>query len=128
MALNRANPKAAIGHLYWYADFDAVHREAVCQPAVELAKVARPVLVSAPAVIAEPLVSARGVAVPLVNMRAMYKKGGTTYEKLEVTLAEGRGVTRAWSSRQGALKLKRQGEAVSVTLPLECTDIVVFGR
>jgi hypothetical protein len=128
VALNRANPKAAVGHLYWYADFDATHRDIVCQPALELAKVGRPVLVSAPVVIAEPLVSAKGVAVPLVNMRTMYKKGGTTYEKLEVTLADGRAVTKAWSSRQGALKLKRQGAAVSVTLPLDCTDIVVFGR
>jgi hypothetical protein len=127
VALNRANPKAAVGHLYWYADFDAAHRDVVCQPALALAKIVQPVLVSAPAVIAEPLVSVRGVAVPLVNMRAMYKKGGTNYEKLEVTLADGRGVTRAWSSRQGALVLTRVGEAVSVTLPLDCTDIVVFG-
>jgi hypothetical protein len=128
VALNRANPKAAVGHLYWYADFDAAHRDVVCQPALALAKIVQPVLVGAPAVIAEPLVSVRGVAVPLVNMRAMYKKGGTNYEKLEVTLADGRGVTRAWSSRQGALVLTRVGEAVSVTLPLDCTDIVVFGR
>jgi hypothetical protein len=128
VALNRANPKAAVGHLYWYADFDATHRDIVCQPALALAKVGRPVMVSEQAVIAEPLICARGVAVPLVNMRAMHKTGATHYEKLDVTLADGRGVTKAWSSRQGSLVLTRVGEAVRVTLPLECTDIVIFDQ
>lgn len=128
VALNRANPAAAIGTLYWYADYDRPHRDAVCRPALELAKVARPVAVDAAGVIAEPLVSARGIAVPLVNLRAMFPTGATKYKAVKVTLADGKTVKRAWSSRRGPLPLQRRGAAVTVTLPLDCTDVVIFAR
>jgi len=112
---------------FWPARFDVEQRQRACAPALELAKVARPVTVSEEGIVADALVSADGVAVPLTNPLAV-QDGGATFKQITVTLADGTGLTRAVSARHGKLALTRTGKAVSVTLPLDCTDIVCFWK
>jgi len=116
------------GKTKWASSFDREHQEIVCQPALELAGIVRPVTVDAPGIVADPLVGPNGVAVPLVNLRGLNEKNGTPIAKLKVTLADGKGVSKAWSSRRGALPLSKEGGAVSVVLPLDYADVLIFSR
>lgn len=110
----------------WPSEFDAEHRERAVRPALELAKVDRPVVVSAADVTADALVSDRGVAVPLVNLRGTLDRHGTRHLNLKVTLADAEGITRVYSSRCGELTLRREGRSAAVVMPLDSTDVVVF--
>lgn len=88
-----------------------------------------PVTVSADSIIADALVSSKGTAVTLVNLQGTFDNGGARYLNLNVTLRDGKGIKRAWSSRHGDLSLiiDKNGQA-SVTLPLMSTDVVVFSK
>ena len=112
----------------WPALFDQEHRAAVIKPALELAKIVRPVTVNVPGIVADPLMSDEAVAVPLVNLMGLQEHGGTRYLNMKVTLTEGKGVARAWSSRCGDLKLRQEGGSVAVVMPLEYADVLVFKR
>ena len=122
----------------WPSTFDREHADIVCKPAFELANLTRPVTVNIPGaaadsgvlpgIVAEPLVSVKGVAVPLVNLRGLYEKGGTPCLKLEVTLTDGKGIVKAYSSRCGELAMRREGSSVSATLPLDYADVLIFAR
>lgn len=116
------------GETGWASAFDREHVDAVSQPALELAGISRPVTVNASGMVADPLISAHGVAVPLVNLRGLNEKNGTRILNLKVTLAQGEGITRAWSSRCGELPLRREGGAVAVVMPLEYADVLIFAR
>ena len=113
---------------WWANDFDVEHRKAVTDPLLKLARIERPVTATFPAVIADALVSDRGVAVPLVNLRGVQDEHGARYLNLEVTLTRGKDVTRAYSSRHGALPLRRDGDAVGVVMPLDVTDVLIFAK
>lgn len=110
----------------WPSAFDKEHAAIVCKPALELAKVGRPVTVDVPHVVADPLVSDKGVAVPIVNLLGLQERNGRRYVNATITLTDGKGIGRAWSSRRGPLKLRRNGPLVSVVMPLEYADVLVF--
>ncbi len=116
------------GETGWASAFDREHLEIACKPALELAGVTRPVTVNIPGIAADPLVSAKGVAVPLVNLRGLFEKNGTRILNLKVTLADGKDITRAWSSRCGELQLRHEGASVAVVLPIEYADVLIFAR
>ena len=116
------------GKTGWASAFDLEHQAIVCKPALELAGVIRPVTVDAPAIVADSLLSDKGVVVPLVNLRGLFEKNGTKIDKLKVTLADGKDITKAWSSRCGELKLLQDGASVSVVMPLEYADVLIFAR
>ncbi|MAE76452.1 MAG: hypothetical protein CMJ85_06265 [Planctomycetes bacterium] len=111
----------------WPIAFDAEHRSAVIG-VLKRAGVTPPVTVSADAVVANALVSERGVAVPLVNLRGLHARNAITYDDVRVTLTNGTGIRRAYTSRHGTLRIQRDGQKVTVVMPLEATDIVVFAR
>ena len=81
-----------------------------------------------PGIVADALVSDDALAVPLVNLMGLQEHGGTRYLNIKVTLTEGTGVTRAWSSRGGDLKLRHEGGSVAVVMPLEYADVLIFKR
>lgn len=116
------------GDTGWASAFDREHQDIICKPALELAGITRPVIVNVPGMVAEPLVSAKGVAIPLVNLLGLYEKGGTRVMNLKVTLVDGKGVTGAWSSRCGELPLRREGGSVAVVMPIEYADVLIFAK
>jgi hypothetical protein len=58
----------------------------------------------------------------------LQEHGGARYLNMKVTLTEGKSVTRAWSSRCGDLKLRHEGGSVTVVMPLEYADVLIFKR
>ena len=119
---------ALCGDTGWASSFDREHADLVSQPALELARITRPVTVNVPGIVADPLVSTNGVAVPLVNLRGLNEKDGTRILNLKVTLADGKGIVKAWSSRCGELPLRHEGGAVAVVLPIEYADVLIFAK
>ena len=93
-------------------------RAFVTAPAVG-ARVPRPVVPSVSQVVTAFLEGKAGWAVPLANAT------GATVDKLEIVVSPGRAVNDVFSSRLGKLAVQpRGGNAFSVSLPLESTDIV----
>jgi hypothetical protein len=132
--------------------FDTQYLAAVAQPALELAKVVRPVTAS-PGLDVRALYSTRGVAVPVVNMQYLFpadhqkvveingaKKvvsptesefpdGAVRYTKAKpatVTLNNAKDVVQVYSSRLGKLPFTRTGNSITVKFPLDTTDVLVF--
>ncbi len=116
------------GETGWASAFDRKHQDIVSRPALELAQIVRPVTVNVPGIVADPLVSADAVAVPLVNLLGLFEKEGSRYLNMKVTLVQGKDVAAAWSSRCGRLKLRREGESVAVVMPIEYADVLIFRR
>ena len=113
----------------WPSCFDATHRERLAAPALDLARIKRPVAATFPDIIANALVSTGGVAVPLVNLRGTYETGGTRYLNVTIRVADGAGLTTAWSARHGALPLSHEADgSVAVVMPLDSTDILVLAK
>jgi hypothetical protein len=116
------------GDTGWASSFDRKHVDIVSQPALELARITRPVTVNVPGMVADPLVSPDGVAVPLVNLRGLREKDGTRILNLKVTLADGKGIVKAWSSRCGELPLRHEGGSVAVVMPIDYADVLIFAK
>jgi hypothetical protein len=130
-------------------------RSAVAAPALQLAKVHRPVVAGANGIDVRALYSARGVAVPVVNLQYLlpsthhkvHQNGGATniiyttesefedgcvrYTKEKpatVTLNDAADIVQVYSSRLGNLPFTREGESITVKFPLNTTDILIFSR
>ncbi len=113
----------------WPSLFDFKTSAHVAEPALKLAKVSQPVTVNFPGIVADALISEKGVAVTLANLMGTFDKGGVRYLNVNVRLEHGaKDIKKAWSSRRGNLPLIREGNAVFVTLPLDSTDIVIFAK
>lgn len=134
---------------------DAVSRSKMAAPAFELAKVHRPVVANANGIDVRALYSERGVAVPVSNMQYLFPSehqkvqkvngkevvinptethfadGCVRYTKAKpasVTLYDGKGVVQVYSSRLGILPFTRDGDTVTVSFPLETTDVLIFAK
>jgi hypothetical protein len=104
----------------WPSQFDEEQRSRLAAPALELARVRRPVEIGFPDIIANALVSDRGVAIPLVNLRETFEHGGARYLNLPVRWLEGSDIASARSARHGVLPLRRAANgSVSVVMPLD---------
>jgi hypothetical protein len=96
------------------------HERRVITAAARLSKVARPVECSVPRVEANLLTSSNGAVALLANWT------GQPIEKLTVTLRPSRPVRSVESLKHGKLKVERTGGALTVTLPLALTDMLIL--
>ena len=135
--------------------FDQEYLDKLAAPAMELAKIHIPVTASARGIDVRGLYSANGVAVPVVNMQYLFcnehktvkmvggkqivvdpietefPDGCVRYSKEKpatVTLNDGEGVVQVYSSRWGNLPFKKDGNAITVSFPLDTTDILIFAK
>ena len=135
---------------------DLEYRHKVSAPALELAKVHQPVTANGDGIDIRTLYSKDGIAVPVVNLQYLFPSehqklqkmngkdviinpttettfpdGCVRYTKekpLTVTLNDAEGIVQVYSSRLGNLAFKRVGTAISVSFPLDTTDILIFSK
>ncbi len=135
---------------------DTLYRSTVAAPALNLARIKRPVTASEFGIDVRALYSVRGVAVPVVNLRYLFPSEHQTIVKNEdgtekltyptenrfedgcvrytktspasVTLQDAADIVQVHSSRLGILPFTRQGNAVTVKFPLNTTDVLIFSR
>lgn len=134
---------------------DEEYRAKVAAPALQMAGLSRPVTAASPDIDVRALYSARGVAVPVVNLRYLFPQEHQTVQIVDgkekivypkerefpdgclrytkenpasVTLNDAVGIVRVYSSRLGALPFTRQGNSVTVSFPLNTTDILIFSK
>ncbi len=115
----------------WACDFDDAAAKKLADPLRTLARLEPPARANLPGVIVDTLTSEQGVALLLTNLRGLRDDHGLRYLNLTVTLAAGFAKDHepraAISSRQGELPWERLPDgSISVTLPLETTDIVAL--
>jgi hypothetical protein len=135
--------------------FDPQLRAAVAKPALDYAKVTRPVFANSKGIDVRALDSTQGIAVPVVNMQYLFphehqkvqtlngvdkiiypmdsefSDGCVRYTKekpASVTLTAAKDIAQVYSSRLGKLPFTRKGDSVTVQFPLNSTDILIFSR
>jgi hypothetical protein len=134
---------------------DTEFRSAVATPALQLAKIQRPVVANSNGIDVRALYSPRGVAVPVVNLRYLFPSEHQKVQRVDgvdklvfptesefadgcvrytrekpaaVTLNNAAGIVQVHSSRLGSLPFTREGDSVTVKLPLNTTDVLIFSR
>ena len=95
---------------------------AVLTVGLKLAKVVSPLEVSSPLVEAQLLRGSKADVVMLANW------SGKDVSDLKVTVRDARGVTRVTSVERGAVKAAWQGNALTMSLPLGATDVLVLHK
>jgi hypothetical protein len=135
--------------------FDDDYRDKIAAPALALAKIHLPVTAGTRGIDVRALYSARGFAVPVVNMQYLFPTEHQTVQKVNgkdvvvnptattfadgcvrytkekpatVTLYDGKGIVQVYSSRLGNLPFKKAGDAITVNFPLDTSDILIFSR
>lgn len=135
--------------------FDDDYRDRVAAPVQELAKLQPAVTASARGIDVRALYSARGIAVPVVNMQylipaehqavkkvngvdvvtgpaeARFPDGCVRYTReapATVTLRGAADTVQVYSSRLGNLPFKKDGDTVTVAFPLDTTDVLIFAK
>jgi hypothetical protein len=84
--------------------------------------------VEAPFVLSSPLVEAQLLHGPKADVLVLANWSGGDMASLMATLRDGRRYSAAESLTAGPLALQRQGRAVSVTLALGNTDVIVLSK
>jgi len=134
---------------------DKEYRGKVAAPALQLAKVAQPVVAGENGIDVRALYSAKGVAVPVVNLRYLFPSehqkvqqvngvdkityptesefadGCVRYTKEKpatITLNDAADIVQVYSSRLGNLPFTKVGNSVTVKFPLNTTDVLIFSK
>ncbi|MFA6567263.1 MAG: hypothetical protein WCS96_03555 [Victivallales bacterium] len=113
------------GETGWASAFDREHLEIACKPALELAGITRSVTVNIPGIAAG---ESRRSGCTTCEFEGLFEKNGTRILNLKVTLADGKDISRVWSSHCGELQLRREGASVAIVPPIEYADVLIFAR